>query len=142
MNSWRGPFTFVASLFLAIGCGGATVDDGKRSSTSACAADGGTSCATDPPKTDRVCRAPMALPSSPCADGYYLYADSIGGPGPDGTFSSSPVGDQLCHQSCETDADCSDPCRPACHTLGLFSGGDWNCNGRVRVCGTRSFDDC
>lgn len=141
MIQLKGLLGLGASFLLAIACGGATTGGIDHSSTTACAVDAGTTCATDEQKT-RTCTAPKPLASSPCADGYYLYADSIGGPLPGGGFSSSPVGDQLCHQRCETDADCTDPCRPACHTLGLFSGGDWNCNGRVRVCDTHRVDDC
>ncbi len=141
---WRGRFVLAgtALLLLTFACGGAAVNDGGGSADTKCLVDGGTVCANTEAKPDRVCKAPTALQSPPCPVGYYLYADSIGGPGPMGVYSSDPIGDLLCHQTCETDADCSDPCHPSCHTLGLFSGGDWNCNGKVRVCGTRTRDDC
>jgi len=138
---WRRSFALIgiAACGHAAACGGAAVSDGDRAN---CSADGGTDCANAAPESDRVCKAPTQFRAPPCPDGYYLYADRVGGPDPGGGHSSAPVGDQLCHQICKTDADCTDPCHPSCHTLGLFAGGDYNCNSKVRVCGTETVDHC
>ena len=52
------------------------------------------------------------------------------------------VGDGLCYKACATAADCPDPARPNCSVLGLWKGGDWACNGRVRICMAERRNDC
>jgi hypothetical protein len=122
---------------LLASCGGQSAGDPPASND----AQGGAAHATPAP----VCKGnPAPLAAAPCPLGYFYYMDKISGPDPAAGSSCGPgdVGDLLCHQTCNTDADCSDPCRPNCRTLGLFSGGDYNCNGHVRVCGTSTLDQC
>ncbi|MEI9951668.1 MAG: hypothetical protein WDO74_22480 [Pseudomonadota bacterium] len=90
-----------------------------------------------------VCEgAPPPLPSAPCPGDYFHYSEQICGPTPGGDRSCSLAGDQLCHQVCTTDADCSDPCRPYCRTIGLYAGGDYGCNRKLWVCSASNFDQC
>jgi hypothetical protein len=141
----RGRFVRAgsAALLLTLACDGAVLGDGDGSAAEGCNMSGGPGCADGATERAAVCTSPSALPSPPCPTGSFLYDDSIGGPNPTGDFTpSDPVGDQLCHHLCETDTDCTDPCRPSCHTLGLFHGGDYNCNLTVRICGTDSADEC
>jgi hypothetical protein len=79
-----------------------------------------------------------------CPSATFLYEDESC-PGVTDAGSSlqcTQEGDGLCHERCNTDADCSDPGRPYCRILGLFDGGDWNCNAGVRVCRETDKDDC
>ena len=47
-----------------------------------------------------------------------------------------------CFSRCSSDADCTDPCQPYCSIQGLVEGGDYNCNGQIRVCRSLRQDDC
>jgi hypothetical protein len=104
----------------------------------------GTTCADFEAAPVAVCgTAPEPLAPPPCPSGDFYYTDRACGPTPGGALScGSDEGDLRCHKLCATDAECADPCRPHCHTLGLFSGGDYQCNGHVRVCGTSTSDEC
>lgn len=89
------------------------------------------------------CEVPAPLAAAPCAAGYFAYVDPVCGPTPpDAGSMCGEGGDGLCHQECETDADCTDPCRPLCRRLGLFDGGDFNCNRVVTVCSAEDRNDC
>lgn len=84
-------------------------------------------------------------PTGPsCAAGYFYYADQLCGLAPpdSGPTECSEEGDGRCYQECIEDADCMDPCRPYCRRLGLYNGGDFNCNRVVRICRAEDRDDC
>ncbi|MBN1773302.1 MAG: hypothetical protein JXB32_18715 [Deltaproteobacteria bacterium] len=51
-------------------------------------------------------------------------------------------GDLTMYIRCSSNEDCCESARPYCSVLGLFNGGDWNCNGTVRVCRDERADDC
>jgi hypothetical protein len=51
------------------------------------------------------------------------------------------VGTGECYERCTSGAQCPDDA-PFCRTLGLFSGGDFNCNLSVRVCRPVDQNDC
>ena len=40
----------------------------------------------------------------------------------------------FCAETCERDTDCRDPGRPSCAAIGLFEGGDWECNDTMMAC--------
>jgi hypothetical protein len=94
--------------------------------------------------------APEPLPvGGSCGADQYLYVDQgCDGPIPSPeleagvTGTCDDVGDGRCHRRCATDSDCTDPCRPFCSILGLFDGGDYNCNAGVRICREKPKDDC
>jgi len=111
------------------------------------------STACSGPATDRdaasdaptpTCETPAPLEMGPCDDGYFLYDDPICGPWPPdaGPPMCGEAGDGRCHQECRTDADCTDPCRPLCRRLGLFNGGDFNCNRVITICRAEDIDHC
>jgi hypothetical protein len=77
-----------------------------------------------------------------CLAEEYVHSDRRGGPLPDGGSHSEPVGDGGTYLRCATDADCCEPDRPYCRTLGLYQGGDYSCNGSVRVCDAQPRNDC
>jgi hypothetical protein len=81
-------------------------------------------------------------PDRVCGAGDFVYRDrACGAPLPGGTSTCSDVGDGLCHLRCASDADC--PAETAfCRTLGLYSGGDFNCNSSVTICRAIDRDDC
>ncbi len=64
-------------------------------------------------------------PDAACPSGWFRYDDTLCSP-PDqsGKESCERVGDQLCHLTCKTDADCQAVGLPACGTLTFFSGSD------------------
>ena len=73
----------------------------------------------------------------------FVYRDRICGalrPGA-GPATCTEVGDGLCHLRCQSDGDCPDSA-PNCHAVGLFLGGDFGCNGSVRICGQATRDEC
>ncbi len=130
LHRWEG---FIAWGVLLASCAGQAASDPPAVSE----AQGG---ATPAPVCDG---SPAPLAPAPCPPGYFYYTDEICGPELSGSACvPDRVGDQLCHQTCTTDADCSDPCRPHCRTLGLYAHGDYNCDAQVRVCGTSTVDDC
>ena len=146
MNGWIRTVgaSCLVSLGLSLACGGHAEQVGQGSSGGECSDGAGTGCASTEPEPAPVCAQPAApLPGPPCSAGYFYYTDQLGGPGPNGQPGPSyEAGDQLCHQTCMTDRDCSDPCFPRCHAVGLFVGGDSKCNSSVRLCGTRMSDEC
>jgi hypothetical protein len=82
--------------------------------------------------------------SPSCTAGDFLYDDqSCRALPPDaGTTDCVQQGDLTLYRRCTTAAECCEPERPYCSVLGLFNGGDWNCNATVRVCRDRQADDC
>jgi hypothetical protein len=60
---------------------------------------------------------------------------------PDAGATCTDVGDGLTYHPCSADKDCSRDA-PFCRTLGLFLGGDFNCNGKIVVCRPVDRDDC
>ena len=54
----------------------------------------------------------------------------------------SEEGDGKCYARCETDADCTDPERPHCSNLGLYSDSDYSCAEDINICHAEEFDDC
>jgi len=91
-----------------------------------------------------VCETAIPLSMPPCDEGYFLYEDRRCGPVPPDAepFPCVEEGDGLCHRECGRDADCTDPCRPYCRRLGLFSSGDFNCNRIVMICRAEDRSDC
>ena len=95
-----------------------------------------------------ACSAGPVPPSSSsdggCTSGDFLYNDrSCGTCAPDAGCSSAACaqhGDGLCYRRCSSDIECGIGTR--CAVLGLFAGGDYGCNQRVRVCSTKEKDDC
>jgi hypothetical protein len=90
-----------------------------------------------------------------CGAGKFLYEDEscpgikgarhvneLDGGSVDDASVCHEMGDGLCHTKCETDKDCKDPCRPHCTDVGLWSGGDYGCNGTVRMCSDQVQDYC
>ena len=51
------------------------------------------------------------------------------------------VGDAATYLLCSADGECP-PATPFCRTLGLFKGGDFNCNATVRICRSTALNDC
>src|SRR5262245_3976838 len=47
-----------------------------------------------------------------------------------------------CYQRCTRDDECTDPERPFCSIQGFAKGGDYSCNGAVRLCRCWPDDDC
>ena len=86
------------------------------------------------------CEADTGPPPDSCEPGQYQYEDTLCSPPPGD--QCEPYGDGRCYDLCETDADCTDSCRPYCRTLGLFAGGDWGCNEWRYVCQSTTFDEC
>lgn len=90
-------------------------------------------------QTDSSCDAGAGCSSSaphaaPCAAGEFHYVDQMCGLVPDGGVGCSDTGDGLCYAKCRSSADCSSGYD--CVTLGLYNGGDYNCNATVKVCAT------
>jgi hypothetical protein len=77
-----------------------------------------------------------------CSSDEYYYKDSLCGPLQEGGISCTDFGDRACHKKCASDADCPDSCMPYCRRLGLFAGGDYNCNSTVMICREIDKDDC
>lgn len=139
--------TLLLSLaFVAYACSSsATV--GTQSGSDA----GADSAATPTPIVDSgadvALQGPPSTPFTPdagaCPDGWFLYDDTFGSAGPaDAAPQSTPVGDGKCYRKCTADAECGGT-HPACHVLGLFSRGDYNCNDSVLVCRpAETRDDC
>lgn len=71
-----------------------------------------------------------------------LNDDRRGGLLPDGGNPTVLVGDNRCYQRCNRDEDCQDSQRPHCAIQGRFQGGDFLCNGSVRVWRCGRADDC
>ena len=70
-------------------------------------------------------------------------ADATCPPKPSRCVAPSGAEDALaCYAPCSTDADCADPCEPFCRIQGLPMGGDYLCNGTIRVCHANRLDDC
>jgi len=71
----------------------------------------------------------------------FVYRDRACTLAPSGPPNCEELGDGQCHLRCQSDADCPDSA-PNCHVLGLALGGDFNCNGSVRICAQATRDDC
>jgi hypothetical protein len=70
----------------------------------------------------------------------FVYRDQRCGSASDGG-SCQEVGDGQSYQECSSDSQCPGSA-PYCRSLGLYSGGDFNCNGAVVICRTANHDDC
>jgi hypothetical protein len=88
-----------------------------------------------------LCVAACGRPARTCGAEDFVYVDQSCGQVPGGTPACEQVGDGLCHFRCGSDGDCPEAA-PYCRTLGLFSGGDFNCNGSVRICREVDRNDC
>jgi hypothetical protein len=73
----------------------------------------------------------------------FVYQDlQCAAPLPDGGAGQChEVGDGATYLECASDGDCPGA-TPFCRTLGLFKGGDFNCNATVRICRPAAHDDC
>ncbi len=81
-------------------------------------------------------------PSRTCGAQDFIYVDQSCSLLPPGDkLGCRDVGDGLCHLRCGSDGDCPDAV-PYCRTLGLYSGGDYSCNGSVRICRDADQNDC
>ena len=130
---------FVLALTMAATCGEDAPDAGPDGGVDA-GVDAGSDAGPPP-----VCEGIAELPEPPCGDGEFLYQEQSCGPWPPDAGPRPPcqmVGDGRCHQECEWDGDCTDPCRPFCRRLGLFSGGDYNCNRVIQICKADDANDC
>lgn len=80
-----------------------------------------------------VDRAPYASNGQACARGSLRYDPRSGTVG--------PVVGSLCYWRCATDADCGGSA-PYCGDHADSRGGDFGCNGEIRLCDTAPHDDC
>lgn len=71
----------------------------------------------------------------------FVYHDLRCGVTADGGTGCEDVGDGLSHPVCTSDSQCTREV-PFCRTLGLYKGGDFICNGSVRICRPVDHDDC
>src|SRR2546423_15662012 len=86
--------------------------------------------------------AASAAGQPPCStDGFIHRDERCDAPLPDGGIHCVEVGTGDCYARCTTDANCSADA-PFCRLLGLYSGGDFNCNASVRVCRPVDRNDC
>jgi hypothetical protein len=77
-----------------------------------------------------------------CGAEDFVYHDlACATPSPSGGTTCAEVGDGLCHLRCTSDADCIAEA-PFCRTLGLYAGGDFNCNATVQICRDVDQNDC
>ena len=89
-----------------------------------------------------LCAAACGRPSRTCGAEDYIYVDRSCNLQPPGDhLGCRDVGDGLCYLRCGSDRDCPEAV-PYCRTLGLYSGGDFNCNGSVRICREADRSDC
>src|SRR4051812_3468156 len=82
--------------------------------------------------------------STDCASdlGTFVFTDEqCGGLAHDGGASCNSVGDGQTYSRCASDADCCGT-TPHCAVVGLYAGGDYNCNATVRVCMHEPRRDC
>ena len=78
----------------------------------------------------------------PCSTDPFIYRDQrCDAALPDGGGSCVEVGSGECYARCTMDAQCPADAR-FCRLLGLYSGGDFNCNASVRVCRPVDHNDC
>jgi hypothetical protein len=70
----------------------------------------------------------------------FVYRDTYCGLAVDGG-TCFDVGDGRMYPVCSSDSNCS-PGEPFCRVLGLFHGGDFNCNASVKICRTVDRDEC
>jgi len=71
----------------------------------------------------------------------FVYRDEICSPFPDGGIACDEVGDGAVMLRCASSAQCPADA-PFCRVLGLFHGGDYNCNAQVLVCRDVDRNDC
>lgn len=74
----------------------------------------------------------------------FLYQDKLCGlpPGDAAPLPCEEKGDGRCYRRCDDHSDCNEKDRPYCTQIGLYNGGDWNCNEVVYVCRERRSDYC
>lgn len=80
---------------------------------------------------------------SPCEDFMPVCEPTAGGKCIDDRYEdagTSGSGVRGCFTPCDTAADC--PARSFCSFMGLFQGGDWECNARAKVCRSEPLDMC
>ncbi len=80
---------------------------------------------------------------SPCEEFLPVCEATAGGPCIDDRYSdagTSGSGVRGCFTPCDTVADC--PAGSACSYMGLFQGGDFECNNRAKVCRKEPLDMC
>lgn len=82
--------------------------------------------------------------SGPCGTCRFYYDDNLCGltPPDAGYYPCQQMGDLACYDYCTDSSQCKDSNRPNCSVLGLFNGGDYNCNKPVKVCRAKKDDDC
>lgn len=120
--------------------------DGKESGAaelltlSACNADG-CSCPTPPEKECTRLRSPAAPVNGQCQVGEWKFVDSTCDPFGGGC---DDLGDGLCYQLCESDADCVDPCRRNCAPQPLYKSTDFCSTGSEgpRICSPTLTNAC
>ena len=86
------------------------------------------------------CGASSAPHDLPCASDEFYYLDTMCAPGAGGTLDCERVGDRLCYQRCESDADCTSGYR--CATIGLYANGAADCAQTVKVCADQQDTVC
>src|SRR5919204_972123 len=78
----------------------------------------------------------------PYPSGGFIYEDQLcDAPSPDGGVHCVEVGNGESYARCTMDAQCPAQA-PFCRLLGLYGGGDFNCNFSVRICRATTRDDC
>ncbi|MBL8720421.1 MAG: hypothetical protein JNL79_30835 [Myxococcales bacterium] len=80
---------------------------------------------------------------SPCEDFMPVCEPTAGGKCIDDRYEdagTSGSGVRGCFTPCDTAADC--PAGAFCSFMGLFQGGDWECNSRAKVCRSEPLDMC
>lgn len=85
---------------------------------------------------------PAQLDGGCSSDALFRYTDRLCGFGSGGGSSCTDEGDGRCYLRCTSDADCTLPGRPYCTQIGLFDGGDYNCNAVVFACREKRTDWC
>jgi hypothetical protein len=100
-------------------------------------------CSSAPAKL--ACRdagAPALPDGGACPAGQILWTDTMCATNPTGAMTCKDVGDRTCYVECQTDAQCTDPCRPHCRTLGFHEGTDDACAAPRKVCRSEDKNDC
>jgi hypothetical protein len=73
----------------------------------------------------------------------YLYSDPLcPRPGAPPASTCREFGDLQCHNECRTDDDCAGTSFRYCSRVGLFAGGDSNCNVVKSICMSERRNDC
>jgi hypothetical protein len=77
-----------------------------------------------------------------CPSGQVLWADTLCTGSAGGAMTCKDVGDRTCYTECKSDAECTNPCRPYCRTLGFHQGTDNACTAPKKVCRGDDKNDC